>query len=212
MPKFTFKKLIRDNILEEHQKAGHEIDYSILAGIDLKRALRQKLHEETDEIPMRETADEEIIEEVADVQQVVDDLKATYGLTNGEVEKAQKSKYAKKGGFQRGVYIDTVNADESDEWVSYYRNHPLKYHEVFETTEHFVVPKLQPGVYQHYKGNKYEVLFVGCSTEEEEYFVIYKALYEKESVPKIWIRPYDMFCEDVTIDGKNVPRFKKIRE
>ncbi|MBP7842459.1 DUF1653 domain-containing protein, partial [Candidatus Woesebacteria bacterium] len=25
-----------------------------------------------------------------------------------------------------------------------------------------------------------------------------------------WVRPLDMFAENVTVDGKNMPRFKKI--
>lgn len=210
MPKFASRKLIRDNIIDQHLEFGHTVEYRMLSGKELKSALQQKLHEEADEVPIRDDSDDEIIEELADVQQVVDDLKNAYGLLNGEVEKAQKSKRDKKGGFQKGVYIDTVEADESDEWVKYYRKHFHKYHEFLPSDEQFAIPTIQPGIYQHYKGNKYEVLFVGCSTEKEEYFVVYKALYEKENVPKIWIRLYDMFVENVTVDGNKIPRFKKL--
>jgi len=130
MPKFTFKKLIRDNILEEHQKVGHNIKHRLLKGNDLKEALRQKLHEEADEIPVRDQPDDEIIEEIADVQQIIDDLKTVYGIANDQVTTAQKKKFAKKGGFQRGVYVESVEVDESDEWIAYYRAAPHKYPEI----------------------------------------------------------------------------------
>lgn len=210
MPKFTFKKLIRDKILEEHLKVGHNIDYSFLSGNELKEALRLKLHEEADEIPIRDEADEEIIEEIADVQQIIDDLKSTYGLSDEAVREVQQKKSDKKGGFQRGVYVNTVEVDEGDEWVDYYRKSPVKYHEVLPTTEEFDIPEIEAGIYQHYKGNKYNLLFVGCNTETHEYFVVYEALYEKESVPNIWIRPYEMFIENVEVNGEMVPRFQKI--
>lgn len=63
------------------------------------------------------------------------------------------------------------------------------------------------GTYQHYKGNKYEVIGTGMHTETEERLVIYKALYEPYA---IWLRPYDMFFETVTVDDNETPRFQKI--
>lgn len=210
MPRFTFKKLIRDKILELHKQAGHAIDYRILNGSELKEALRLKLHEETDEIPVRDVVDDEIIEEIADVQQIIDDLKAEYSVSDTQLEMVQKAKHDKKGGFRRGVFVDTVEADETDEWTSYYRRHPLKYHELLPTKDIFDVPEIEAGVYRHYKGKQYEVLGVGCHTETNEYYVVYSALYEQENVPKIWIRPYEMFIESVESNGSLVKRFTKI--
>lgn len=63
------------------------------------------------------------------------------------------------------------------------------------------------GKYRHYKGDEYEVTGVGLHTETEEKLVVYKALYEPYQV---WIRPYDMFFETVTIEGEEFPRFQKI--
>lgn len=63
------------------------------------------------------------------------------------------------------------------------------------------------GAYQHYKGNRYELLGVGLHTETEEKMVVYKGLYAPY---QIWIRPYDMFFEMVVIDGVETPRFKKL--
>lgn len=72
------------------------------------------------------------------------------------------------------------------------------------------IPVLEPGVYEHYKGNKYEVLSVGRHTETGECFVVYKPLYEHNGQPDIWLRPYDMFVESVVVNGVTVPRFAKV--
>jgi len=130
MPKFIFNKLIRDNILQLHFDAGHHITYEILKGEALKTKLREKLHEEADEIPVRAEVDDEIIEEIGDVQQVLDDLKRQYGITNEQIRAAQAAKFNKKGGFSRGFFIETVELPEGDEWVEYYRSAPDKYPEV----------------------------------------------------------------------------------
>jgi hypothetical protein len=64
---------------------------------------------------------------------------------------------------------------------------------------------IPPGRYRHYKGQDYEVL--GCAThsETEEEFVVYRALYGERG---LWVRPEAMFTEEVTVDGRRVPRFR----
>lgn len=74
----------------------------------------------------------------------------------------------------------------------------------------FTIPPLEPGVYEHYKGNTYQVLGVGCHTETHEYFVVYTSIKQQEGTPKIWLRPYDMFMETVEVEGQVIPRFKHI--
>ena len=64
---------------------------------------------------------------------------------------------------------------------------------------------IKRGVYQHYKGNSYEVLEVARHSETEELYVVYQQLYGTNGV---WIRPYSMFVETVTVNGKTMQRFK----
>ena len=70
--------------------------------------------------------------------------------------------------------------------------------------------EIKPGIYKHYKGNKYEVLFLATHSETLEQVVVYKALYESDDFGKdaLWVRPLKMFQETVEIDGKKVPRFQ----
>lgn len=68
-------------------------------------------------------------------------------------------------------------------------------------------PDLKPGRYRHYKGGEYKVLMLVCDEATHEWLVIYEALYDNPGVPKIWARPYDSFVENVTVDGRSIPRF-----
>jgi len=65
------------------------------------------------------------------------------------------------------------------------------------------------GKYRHYKGYEYEVLGTAQHSETEEIMVVYKKLYDDFGM---WVRPFDMFVEDVTIEGKTMPRFEFIGE
>lgn len=70
------------------------------------------------------------------------------------------------------------------------------------------IPTIWPGTYRHYKGNTYEVLGVALHTETNEYVVIYRPLYKTEY--ELFARPYHMFLDMVTVEGKQLARFKKI--
>lgn len=67
--------------------------------------------------------------------------------------------------------------------------------------------KIQTGIYQHYKGPKYEVLGQAQHSETEEVLVMYRALYGDFG---LWLRPLSMFQERVTVEGENIPRFRLI--
>lgn len=70
--------------------------------------------------------------------------------------------------------------------------------------------KIKLGKYEHYKGKPYEVVGVARHSETREELVVYKALYDSKEFGKnsLWVRPKKMFFENVTIDGKEIPRFK----
>ena len=64
---------------------------------------------------------------------------------------------------------------------------------------------MKKGIYKHYKGNKYELLYIANHSETLEKMVVYKALYGDG---EIWVRPLAMWDELVLVDGKKVPRFE----
>ena len=63
-------------------------------------------------------------------------------------------------------------------------------------------------IYQHYKGNFYEVLEIGLHSETLEEIVIYRSLKDG----KIWIRPISMWDEEVIVNGEKVKRFTYIKD
>jgi hypothetical protein len=69
------------------------------------------------------------------------------------------------------------------------------------------LPAIEPGLYVHYKDLRYEVIGVVRHSESCEPMVLYRPLYGEGAM---WVRPYAMFLEDVTVDGRTVPRFRRI--
>ena len=67
-----------------------------------------------------------------------------------------------------------------------------------------VVP---PGLYRHFKGNYYRVLYVARHSETMEPIIVYRALYGDGGV---WVRPADMWNEAVERDGKIYQRFRPL--
>ena len=70
-------------------------------------------------------------------------------------------------------------------------------------------------VYRHFKGNYYFVEDIAYDSETKERMVIYKPLYEREDGRKIWVRPEEMFLEEIperpdNITGQKV-RFKLVK-
>jgi hypothetical protein len=66
------------------------------------------------------------------------------------------------------------------------------------------ITSVRPGRYRHYKGNFYEVIETARHSETEELMVVYRCLYGDHL---LWVRPLEMFLENVRVDGHDVPRF-----
>lgn len=64
---------------------------------------------------------------------------------------------------------------------------------------------MKTGIYEHYKGNRYEVIDTVRHSETEELMVLYRTMYGDE---ELWVRPYTMFFEEVEVNGKLTPRFE----
>jgi hypothetical protein len=72
---------------------------------------------------------------------------------------------------------------------------------------HALNTALPKGIYEHFKGNRYEVLETAKHSETEEVFVVYRALYGDYGV---WIRPLAMFDQTIEREGRQLKRFKLI--
>ena len=68
---------------------------------------------------------------------------------------------------------------------------------------------IKTGLYRHFKGGKYRVLYTAAHSETLEPMVVYQALYGEKG---IWVRPAAMWNETVQRDGRVVKRFTYIGE
>ncbi|MDQ7022642.1 MAG: DUF1653 domain-containing protein [Candidatus Gracilibacteria bacterium] len=75
---------------------------------------------------------------------------------------------------------------------------------------------MKNGKYKHYKGQNYEVFGVALHSETREKLVLYKCLYKTPKLTEefgeepFFVRPYNMFNEEIEFEGKKVKRFKFI--
>lgn len=64
----------------------------------------------------------------------------------------------------------------------------------------------EPGLYQHFKGGRYQLLSVALHSETEEMLAVYRSLDDPGA---LWVRPISMFTEQVSVAGRSVPRFQR---
>lgn len=129
MVKFICNKLGRDKSLEGFKSESITPQYRILKGTELREALKQKLIEESNEV-LDAKDDKEIIGEIADILEVIDGLYKAYQISAQEVEKIKKQKYNDRGGFENGLYIETLEMSENNPKINHFRKSPDKYPEV----------------------------------------------------------------------------------
>lgn len=69
--------------------------------------------------------------------------------------------------------------------------------------------ELKPGLWRHFKGGEYRLLFVAKHSESGEDMVVYQALYGERGC---WVRPAAMWTEQIVRDGKTFARFCYVGE
>lgn len=79
----------------------------------------------------------------------------------------------------------------------------------------------EPGFYYHYKHDDtkgfnhyaYEVTNIGMHSEDDSLFVVYRPLYETDIAPAtVFVRPVELFVDEVEWNGKTVPHFTRITD
>lgn len=109
-----YNKLVRDKIPEIIEQSGKKAKIRIVQGEELKRALKNKLVEEAREL-LHANTEEEVIEELADVFEVLDSIVLNCLDISGEsrIYKKAKEKYMAKGGFEKGYFLESVEEGEN---------------------------------------------------------------------------------------------------
>lgn len=65
---------------------------------------------------------------------------------------------------------------------------------------------VEPGLYKHFKGKECKVYFCAKHSETLEDLVVYEELVDKT----FWVRPVEMFLENVEVEGVEMKRFEYI--
>ena len=129
MVKFVCNKLGRDKGLEGFKAEGITPQYKILRDQELCEALLRKLIEESNEVCGADGR-EALTAELADLLEVIDGLCKAYGISFQEITRIKEKKRQERGGFETGLYIETIEMDESNPKVKHFRASPDKYQEI----------------------------------------------------------------------------------
>ena len=128
MRTFIFNKLVRDNIVPSMTDLGSTPHTKKINDTEFIHELVKKIQEEAREFELQPNDD--VVELIADVQEVLDTLRTTMGITEAQVTEKQKEKMNKTGGFESRDFISTIECPDNYPWIEYYENNPEKYPEV----------------------------------------------------------------------------------
>lgn len=101
--KIQHNKLVRDKIPDIIKNSDNQCEISILNDDEYIEALRQKLVEEAKETAI--ATPQELVEELADVMEVIDTLMTAAGIDRETVKEIQKQKRFIRGGFDNRIKL-----------------------------------------------------------------------------------------------------------
>lgn len=124
--RFRVQKLIRDRLPAIMRAQGLAVFDRRLGDAEFVGALKDKLLEEAQEV-REATSNTELIDELADVMEVVHALTSASGVSFDEVEARRQAKRAERGGFEARVYNAAVEASDGLPAAEYYLQRPTQY-------------------------------------------------------------------------------------
>lgn len=128
--RFRVEKLIRDGLPQMMRDQGLSVFCHRLDDAAFLAALKAKLLEEAQEVAS--AGPDDLVEELADVLEVIATLIAAAGLSPGDVEAARQAKRAERGGFDGRIYNSAVEGEDDSQGVAYYLARPHQYPQVIE--------------------------------------------------------------------------------
>lgn len=99
-----YRKLVRDRIPEICEADGNDAVIKTLTLKQFQEELRRKFLEEAKEIKNAKNK-KELIEELADILELVDALSESLGVPRYALERTQREKRQKRGGFKKKIYL-----------------------------------------------------------------------------------------------------------
>ena len=129
MRKFLQNKLWRDNIPDKMRDMGSVIHIKQLTEDAYKACLMDKLVEEVAEVTAA-TTQAEVIEEIADVLEVLDAIYKAHGVEKSTIEETKQKKFQERGGFFERQFVTIAEHEPGSFGEKYCLAEPEKYPEV----------------------------------------------------------------------------------
>ena len=105
-----YNKLVRDKIPTIIELTGGKPKCRRLSPEEYRKALKTKLVEESNEL-LNATTKDEMIEELADIMEVIEWIGKANAITEQDVLRRQYDKYIQKGGFVGRIFLESVEED-----------------------------------------------------------------------------------------------------
>ena len=129
MHKFKQNKLWRDKLPVARTLEGSIIHLRTLSDVEYDASLRVKLVEEVDEV-VSSCNSSALLEELADLYEVVDALCDLHGITKEQLLATQTKKREDRGGFYGKSYVTIAEHPTGSFGEKYCRAQPEKYPEI----------------------------------------------------------------------------------
>jgi diadenosine tetraphosphate (Ap4A) HIT family hydrolase/predicted house-cleaning noncanonical NTP pyrophosphatase (MazG superfamily) len=135
LKRFRVEKLIRDHLPEIMHTHGVTVHHRLMNDEEFIARLKDKILEEAEEVKQASNA-KEMIEELADLLEVVYALALATGTSLDKIEQQRMEKRKAKGGFDRKVYHYHTDIPEDHPFIHYYLEKPEKYPPIEASKHH----------------------------------------------------------------------------
>lgn len=129
LPIFMCNKLARDKTAQNFKESNITATHRIISGKELHDALYKKLLEEALEVTQAVDR-KEIISELVDVLDVIEGLRNALDISHDEIEVARNDINDRRGCYQNGLFLTTIEMSEENPAVNHFRKSPEKYQEI----------------------------------------------------------------------------------
>ena len=124
--RFSCEKLIRDTIPERLEKKNIRAHCHSMEQQAYQKALLAKLIEEAHEVQEAQNK-QELVEELADVFEIIRAIMREHNITQEEVEQHAAAKCKTNGAFDKKIYCSYIEMDEDNPHAQYYLDKPKQY-------------------------------------------------------------------------------------
>ena len=101
-------KLVRDKVPSLVTKDGGSYSLKLLSSLEHQHEITKKMYEELNEYNTA-TSKEEAIEELVDIVELIYAAVKLHDLSLEQFEEIRLNKKKKKGGFEKGIYLNSIS-------------------------------------------------------------------------------------------------------